>query len=133
MKGVSTVIATILMLMIAIGLGAVTAGYVFNWFGTQTATAIELDNVATRCSGTSITVYVKNIGTDTLTADRVTISGTRANGAAIQSTNCGAATTTLTPGGGAVACNSVTGSAGTNTIIVSGPTNTQKMSVPCAG
>jgi FlaG/FlaF family flagellin (archaellin) len=134
MKGVSTVIATILMLMIAVGLAAVTAGYVFNWFSGQTATSIDLDKVATRCVGTTITVYVKNTGTERLTADKITISGNTAAGGTIASTACGVVGTVFTPGGGALACtNTVTGSAGTNTIIVSGPTNTMKTTVSCSG
>ena len=132
-KGVSAVIATILMLMITIALAGMAYMYISGIFTAKTGIVIEIDETATSCSGTTITVYVRNMGTISTTADKVTISGTKPDGSAITSTTCGASTTTLTAGGAAVACATVTGGAGTNTIVVSGPTNTVRGTVYCAG
>lgn len=133
MKGVSAVIATILMLMITIGLAGVAASYFFGWLTVQTATSIEVDPTATDCNSTrDITVYVRNTGTEQLSADNIKISGTQADGTPIAEQDCGPNTLTFDPGSGSKRCpNTVVGSSGTNKLIVSGPTNTARTYVTC--
>ena len=132
MKGVSAVIATILMLMITIAIAGMAYMYISGMFTSKTGVVIEIDETATSCNGTTITVYVKNTGTIATNTGKVTLSGTKADGSAMTSKTCG--DDALPAGGGAVKCdNTLTGSAGTNTIIVSGPTNTARGTVYCTG
>lgn len=63
MKGVSTVIATILMLMITIGLAGVAASYIFGWFAGETAVVLSIED--SECTVTGVTVWVRNEGTET--------------------------------------------------------------------
>ena len=60
MKGISTVIATILMLMITIGLAAVAATYIFDIFGGQTDVLLSVSNAF--CTDSNIKVFVENSG-----------------------------------------------------------------------
>jgi flagellin-like protein len=133
MKGVSAVIATILMLMITIAIAGMAYMYISGIFTAKTGVVIEMDETATSCSGTTITVYVRNIGTISTTADKISVSGTMPDGTAISSTACGAGTDNVEAGGAAFACTAVTGGQGSNSIVVSGPTNTVRGPVYCAG
>jgi flagellin-like protein len=133
MKGVSAVIATILMLMITIAIAGMAYMYISGIFTAKTGVVIEMDETATSCTGTTITVYVRNIGTITTTADKVSVSGTMPDGSTIGSTDCGADTDDIEAGGAAFACTTVTGGQGSNNIVVSGPTNTIRGPVYCAG
>jgi len=70
MKGVSTVIATILMLMITIGLAGVAASYIFGWFAGETAIVLSVED--SECNANEVTVWIRNEGTET--SGDVTIS-----------------------------------------------------------
>lgn len=61
MKGISTVIATILMLMITIALAGTAYLYISGTFTQQTAVVIELQDAI--CAGDPIAVTVMNAGT----------------------------------------------------------------------
>ncbi len=63
MKGISAVIATILMLMITIALTGTAYLYITGVFGSRTSTVIAFD-AASKCNSDSFTVYVRNDGTD---------------------------------------------------------------------
>lgn len=129
MKGISAVIATIMMLVITIALAGMAYMFISQSFTSQTGRVVEIDSGATYCSGTAIDVWIKNIGTADFTADKVNIykqGGTP--------TTCGSGT--VTAGGVAFNCtNSITGLVGANTIVVSGasggPTNTVRGTVYC--
>jgi len=115
MKGVSTVIATILMLMITIGLAGVAASYIFGWFKVETAVALTIDEDMTECAGTTITVWVRNDGTQSIGLNTITIGGTDSTGSAMTSTTCAGAGNTGT--GRTVQCtNTLTGTSGTNQV-----------------
>lgn len=138
MKGVSAVIATILMLMITIALAGLAYLYISGIFTAKTGVVIELDESATSCSVTSISVFVRNTGTIVTTADKVTLSGTNSTGSPITFANsgvCDAATVQLAAGGSSRQCTlaTATGSRGTNTIVVYGPANTVRGTVYCPG
>ena len=136
MKGVSAVIATILMLMITIAMAGVAYMYISGIFTQQTGTVVQIDATATSCLGTTITVYVRDAGTSPFVDNLITLSGTTSTGVAIASVACDAAApfVTLSAGGGAVACpTTLTGTAGTNRIVVAGPSNTVTGSVYCSG
>jgi len=136
MKGVSAVIATILMLMITIALAGLAYLYISGIFTAKTGIVIEFDETATSCTGTTVTVYVRNTGTIPVTTDKIALSGTNSTGSAFTlGGNCdNSSTVTLAAGGGALKCgNTGTGGRGTNTIIASGPSNTARGTVYCPG
>jgi flagellin-like protein len=135
MKGISAVIATILMLMITIALASVAYGYISGIFTQQTGVVIQLDATATSCSGTDITVYIRNTGTIAVTLEKIMISGTDSEGGTLGGGGaCGLDSVTLAAGGGSVACTTLTGATqGTNTILASGPTNTARGTKYCTG
>ena len=133
MKGISAVIATILMLMITIAMAGVAYMYISGIFTRQTGVVVEIDETATTClSNNTIIVYVRNSGTLQTDASKVTLSGTKSDATTWASTACGAAATKINAGAGAVACAGLAaGTTGTNTIVVSGPSNTARGSVYC--
>lgn len=97
MKGISTVIAVILMLMITIALVTVASGFIFGIFRARAAVVLSEAAAGYCASGVAVnalTYYVRNDGTDT--------SGTLAwanhpgNPNAI--TGCTFSPTTLSPG-----------------------------------
>jgi flagellin-like protein len=133
MKGISAVIATILMLMITIALAGVAYMYISGIFTAKTGVVIEFDATATKCSSTAITVYLRNTGTITTTLNLITVSGTNSAGGSIAGGPC-AGSGSLNPGAGSSQCTvPLTGTAGTNTILASGPTNTARGTVYCPG
>jgi flagellin-like protein len=133
MKGISAVIATILMLMITIALAGVAYMYISGIFTAKTGVVIEFDATATSCSGTDITAYLRNTGTIATTLNLITVSGTTSAGGPITGGAC-AASGSLNPGAGSLPCSvTLTGTSGTNTLIASGPTNTARGTVYCPG
>jgi flagellin-like protein len=81
MKGVSAVIATILMLVITIALAGLAYSFMSGILTARTAVILSIDAGATQCSGNTITVYVKNEGTASasVTAYAATAPGGPAN------------------------------------------------------
>jgi len=137
-KGVSAVIATILMLMITIAMAGLAYGFISGAFTQKTGVVIEIDETGTSCSGTIITVYVRNTGTMAADCADVTLSGTTSAGASMTMTGggtCGPATDKLNAGAGAKKCATTTGTGtpGTNTVVASGPSNTVSATVYCPG
>jgi len=133
MKGISAVIATILMLMITIALAGLAYMYISGVFTQRTGVVIEIDETATSCVATTnaMTIYVRNTGTIATNTAQLTISGTNSQGAALVGGACG--NDALNAGSGAIPCDlAVTGTDGTNTIVISGPTNTVRGTVYCA-
>jgi len=138
MKGISAVIATILMLMITIAMAGVAYMYISGIFTQQTGTITDIDESATSCLVTTITVYVRNSGTIAFDAQKITLSGTTSAGGSLTPAAgiaCVAAATTLNAGGGSLKCTgTLTGATtGNNRIVVSGPSNTATGSVYCSG
>ena len=78
MKGVSTVIATILMLMITIGLAGLAASYFFNLAGSQTDVVLGVDSV--ECDGDEVMLWIRNDGQDSSGPFRVYMDGVVDNG-----------------------------------------------------
>ncbi|MCS7105810.1 MAG: hypothetical protein NZ942_00625, partial [Candidatus Aenigmarchaeota archaeon] len=66
MKGISTVLATILLLMITLALVGMAAGFIFGWWGRATqgieyvggANCVDIDN-----TNDNVTIPIRNIGT----------------------------------------------------------------------
>jgi flagellin-like protein len=102
MKGISTVIATLLMLMITIALAGMAYMYISGVFTMQTQ-GIEL--VDAYCVGNNVTMVVRNIGTAPIPAGNITCAQTAPE------TNCTASlSSTLNPGSTATLTDSCGGS-----------------------
>jgi len=112
-KGVSTVIATLLMLVITIAL----VGFAYTYItGTTTArTGVVLDIIQSSCAGDSITVGVRNEGT--APSALITVSATQPDG----TTAAGSCTiSSINPGlSGECTANRAIGGTGTNSLRVS--------------
>ncbi len=62
MKGISAVVATLLMLIITIGLAGLAYSYISGVFTARTAVILSVD-AASYCNQTNIVAYVRNDGT----------------------------------------------------------------------
>ena len=82
-KGISTFIATLLLMVLAVSAGVViyayTMGYLGGFGGPQVMGAISLDT-AQITSGTSLTAYVRNIGKTSFELDKTYVEGIAAIG-----------------------------------------------------
>jgi len=65
-KGISTVVATLLLLIITIGMTSLVAGYLFGYIGRSTSNPITV--VSSDCSGGTATVVLRNEGTANIAA-----------------------------------------------------------------
>ena len=123
MKGVSAVIATILMLIITIALAGTAYMYISGVFSTSTMAISVVDSY---CSSNTATLVVRNQGTTDMAAASLTITsineacGTDPVAAAISAGN----TTTFT----ALTCTS----GRSHTFRMRGPSNAVELSVYCA-
>jgi len=70
MKGISDVIAMLLMLVVTIGLVGLAYSYIMSAFSSRTAVVLNI--ASARCSGNTVTVEVRNDGTQT--SGTVTVS-----------------------------------------------------------
>jgi len=127
-KGISTIIATILMLLVLVAI----IGVAFTWFmtttsGMQTTTeervsaleeqvgrTISVDSIS--CSGTTLKVYVRNTGTKQINASTVLLYFDDA----LKGNN----TANIPQGSVGEVNGTVTTCSGTHTIKVAGPSNT---------
>lgn len=131
MKGISTVIAALLLLVITIGLTGVAGWYLFGLFAQKTGVVLELDQEASYCSGSSISLYIRNIGTDDVSANKLYVkvgSGT--------AQNC-SSSGTIGAGGAPFECAAVSSGVaqGANQVLVIGSgvaTNSVRRTIYCA-
>ena len=73
-KGISPLIATLLMIAIAVAASVITYSWVMSMIGsqsTQAQTAVRIDNVGFNLTSNSVTVTIRNIGS--VSADIVTV------------------------------------------------------------
>lgn len=133
MKGISTVIATLLMLVITLGLIGLAYGYISGIFMARTAIVLTIDEATTVCDATgNITVGLKNDGTASINLTTIELSGTKPDRTAMTKIYCNTTDTkTLLAGGTAICFNSLIGSIGTNTIRASGGGSTAVGYVSC--
>lgn len=66
MKGISPIIAIIIILLITIAIAGAAYAYISIVWGGMITEAIQITGQT--CSGGQVTLYVKNIGTESLTA-----------------------------------------------------------------
>lgn len=95
MKGVSTIIATLLLLIITIALAGLAFGYIFGYFYSKTSVNLSFNANDQSCVGPSIIAAVENDGT---AAANNTVVTARSS-AGISVGNC---TITSAPGNGQV-------------------------------
>jgi len=74
MKGISDVIAMLLMLVITIGLVGLAYSYISGVFTARTAVVLSIVPEASSCTSTTITVAVRNDGTSPSGSVTVTVT-----------------------------------------------------------
>ena len=78
-RGISTFIATLLLMVLAVAAGAIiyayTMGYLGGLGGQKTPGTLSLDSAIAKASEHKITAYIRNIGKGTLTLDKVYVEG----------------------------------------------------------
>ncbi len=78
-KGISTFIATLLLMVLAVSAGVViyayTMGYMGGFGGTDTLGAMSVDESSLTSAGT-LSVYVRNIGKTAIAFDKIYFEGT---------------------------------------------------------
>ena len=77
MKGISAVIATLIMLIITIGLAGLAYSYISGVFTSKTSVVLSVDG-SSYCNSTHIIAYIRNDGTTTSGA--VTVTAYDSNG-----------------------------------------------------
>jgi flagellin-like protein len=77
-KGISPILATLLLIVIAVAAVIVTYAWVMTFTTTQTTTAgkmIKFDSAVINATSDVVTVYVRNSGTEVVTVDKIYIDG----------------------------------------------------------
>lgn len=112
-KGVSPIIATLLLIVIAVAAAVVTYSFVMGFIGTSTNPSgqqgqLTYDAYTFDASNKTLNVYVRNIGTKSVTISTCYIGGVNATLAnttsiapgAVAKVNVNATQSTITPGTG---------------------------------
>ncbi|MGQ9460209.1 MAG: archaellin/type IV pilin N-terminal domain-containing protein [Candidatus Bathyarchaeaceae archaeon] len=77
-EGISPILATLLLIVIAVAAVVVTYAWVMTFTSSQTGRAgkmIEFDSAVINATSNILTVYVRNTGTEQVTLDKVFING----------------------------------------------------------
>jgi len=78
-KGVSTYISVLLLIVVVIAGGILIYGYTMGWFGRLGGEGdlgiLSIDEVSADGAANTITVYVRNIGSSSVTIDSVYVEG----------------------------------------------------------
>jgi flagellin-like protein len=133
MKGISAVIATILMLMITIALAGMAYMYISGIYSAKTGVVVRIDETRTSCVAGTVTVYLKNEGTLSVAANSITVTGTRPDGTTSMGSGSCAASGNILPGNttGFQCTTSLTSTSGTGTLRVSGAGGSTTGTVLC--
>lgn len=78
-KGISPILATLLLIVIAVAAVIVTYAWVLTFTGTQTTAAgkmIKFDSAVINAASDQATVYIRNSGTEVVTIDKIYVDGT---------------------------------------------------------
>ena len=130
-KGISTVVATLLMLIITIALAGLAYSYISGIFTARTAVVLSIAGADCNPTTNAIIVTLRNDGTSPINLSAITFSVTMANGTTITPIQCNA--TGVLSGGNIIVCpNTLPGSDGVNTIRVSGGGSTATGTAYCA-
>ncbi len=78
-KGVSTYISVLLLIVVVIAGGILIYGYTMGWFGRLGGEGemgtLSFDEVSARSASGNITIYVRNVGSSSVTLDAVYVEG----------------------------------------------------------
>jgi flagellin-like protein len=125
-KGISPILATLLLIVIAVAAVIVTYAWVLTFTTTQTTTAgkmIKFDSAFINATSDQVTVYVRNWGTEQVTIDKIYVDGvdytSHSSLASGSSTLAVEATATVTLNGTAAGLDFTTGN--TYKVKVTGP------------
>lgn len=91
-KGISPLIATLLLIAIAVAASVITYSWVMSMIGsqsTQAQTAVRIDNVLFGVTGNNVTVTVRNIGS--VSADLVSVGVKLTSASSFSTANLGTA------------------------------------------
>lgn len=97
-RAFSPVIASLILMLLAVASGVVVYGYTMGWIGGATQTSggqkgeLQIDSIVAAYSTDVITIYVRNVGGKDLTLEYVYVEG---NGFNNSSPNCTIPSTTL--------------------------------------
>jgi hypothetical protein len=80
-KAFSAIIASLILMLLAVAAGVVVYGYVMGWIGgtTQTPTRtgqMQFDSLSASATNGKITMYVRNVGGTDLTVSSIYVAGT---------------------------------------------------------
>ncbi len=84
-KAFSPVIASLILMLLAVAAGVVVYGYTMGWIGGATGAPggtqgeMQFDSIRIDVSDTNVTIYVRNTGSKDLTIDYIYIEGTGYN------------------------------------------------------
>jgi len=123
-KGISPILATLLLIVIAVAAVIVTYAWVLTFSTTQTTTAgkmIKFDSAFINATSNIATVYVRNWGTEVVTIDKIYIDGIdhTSNAAGLPTNLNVEATATVTLNGASAGLNFVVGN--TYKVKITGP------------
>ena len=78
-RGISTFIAVLLLMVLAVSAGVVlyayTMGYLGNLGGTQTPGAMSVDTATLNATSDTMMAYIRNMGTSSIAIDNVYVAG----------------------------------------------------------
>ena len=78
-RGISTFIAVLLLMVLAVSAGVVlyayTMGYLGNLGGTQTPGAMSVDTATLDATSDTMMAYIRNMGTSSIAIDNVYVAG----------------------------------------------------------
>jgi hypothetical protein len=92
-KAFSAVIASLILMLLAVAAGVVVYGYVMGWIGNAQQSSsntgvLQIDSITASVSTSKIQLYVRNIGSTDLVLDKIYVAGVAvANATAITSTS----------------------------------------------
>ncbi len=123
-EGISPILATLLLIVIAVAAVIVTYAWVMTFTATQTTTAgkmIKFDSAVINATSDIVTVYVRNSGTEVVSIDKIYIDGSdyTSNATGLPTSINVEGTTTVTLNGTAAELNFIGGS--TYKVKVTGP------------
>ncbi|MEM2994921.1 MAG: archaellin/type IV pilin N-terminal domain-containing protein [Candidatus Bathyarchaeia archaeon] len=78
-RAISPILATLLLIVIAVAAIVVTYAWIMTYMtsaGTQAGTWIRIDSATINAANDTVTIYVRNTGTEPATIDAVYIDGT---------------------------------------------------------
>lgn len=125
MKGISAVVATILLLLITIGLAATAYFYVSGLLTGKTAKVISLADAT--CSGGTITIVLSNDGTESIADSEIRVLVDNTD----QSTGFVFNPLTIPSRSTAFATHSLPYATGTHTLLLISPSNSVRQQVTC--